>query len=96
MVAGNVQKRTTLTAGVVETVVFENTFKKMALVKNGTGKVAYRVNGTVTDINDTKANILNNDIIGEVIQRAIPIDKITLVSDTNVEVQWDYDTSYRG
>jgi hypothetical protein len=96
MVNGRVDKRTTLTATVVKRVDFDGNIKQLSLVKNATGRVAYKVNGTVANINDTTANILNNDVIGELINRTDYISYITLVSDVNVEVQWDYDTSYRG
>ena len=96
MVDGKTNKRTTLTATVVKSVVFEGTFKQMTLAKNGTGKVAFKVNDDVVDIDDTSANILNDDLIGIVIERTDQIFKVLMVSDTDVEMQWDYDTVYRG
>ncbi len=56
----------------------------------GTGKVCYKINSLVTGTNDDTANFINADMPAVSIKKPYEIQYITVVADTNVTIQWDY------
>lgn len=89
-VDGRVKKRTSLTALTIETINFagEGYVDVISLAKNGDGNIAYKINGTITGIDDDEANILTDAVPFATENPVGYIRSLSVVSDADIELQW--------
>lgn len=90
MVDGRTQRRTALVANTEEIIKFIPAIQSISLCITS-GNVAYRLNSTISSVNDNAANILAyslNPAVDILKDRAV-ISEIHLMSDSATTIQWD-------
>lgn len=84
-------RRASVVSGTVDTITFDEPVQVVGLVLMSDGQLAYKVNDDITTISDTDSNYLDTDsnIRAVTIARDYGINKISVISNANVDIQWE-------
>jgi hypothetical protein len=91
MINGILNRRTSLVANTIQVIDFSPYgVDKVDLALMASAKVCYKLNTDVVTLVDTTANYLNGFVPEVTIDKVNAIKKIAVISDTDVEIQWDF------
>jgi L-asparaginase/Glu-tRNA(Gln) amidotransferase subunit D len=87
MVNGNLKRRANLTANTEEIITFSGLSNLNIFTTGGT--IAYKINRTVSGVNDDTANFISSSNPIAEINTKQSIRELHVISDTATTIQWD-------